>query len=86
MEMIKSAWQVMGREILNLFNRCKKERAFPKHWKEGRLVLLAKKDKSPRSDGAYQPICLLSCLGKIWERIILERLPRVMKAAEHHNQ
>ena len=54
-EMIKSVWQVMGREILNLFNRCKQERAFPRCCKEGRLVLLPKKVKDPRSGGTYRP-------------------------------
>lgn len=38
------------------------------------MVLALKKNKDPMVSSAYRPICLLSVLGKLYERLILNRL------------
>lgn len=60
--------------VLEYMNRCLREGRFPSRWKKGRLVLIPKPGKPPGTPGSYRPICLLDRLGKILERLILQRL------------
>ena len=61
----------MFRETLQ---RCINEGTFPDCWKRQQLVLLPKPGKDPGDPSAYRPICLLDTLGKLLERVILNRL------------
>jgi len=56
------------------FTLCLRESVFPSKWKVARLVLLRKKDKPEGEPSAYRPICLLDEQGKLFERVIVERL------------
>lgn len=47
---------------------------FPKKWKEANLVLLEKERKVGQAVPTYRPICLLNVLGKVYERLLNERL------------
>ena len=49
---------------------------FPSQWKRQKLVLLPKPGKPPGAPSSYRPICLLDTLGKLLERIILNRVTR----------
>ncbi|XP_055614802.1 uncharacterized protein LOC129761118 [Toxorhynchites rutilus septentrionalis] len=55
---------------------------FPDMWKKQRLVLLPKPGKPPGDPSSYRPICLLDTLGKLLEKIILNRLSRCTES-EH---
>ncbi|KAM7311019.1 uncharacterized protein ISCGN_007927 [Ixodes scapularis] len=46
----------------------------PESWKKSRLVPILKAGKSPLSLESYRPIALSSCIGKLMERMILNRL------------
>ncbi|KAM7290123.1 hypothetical protein ISCGN_026789 [Ixodes scapularis] len=46
----------------------------PESWKKSRLVPILKAGKSPLSLESYCPIALSSCIGKLMERMILNRL------------
>lgn len=50
------------------------EGCFPDSWKVQKLVLVPKPGKPPGDPASYRPICLLDTLGKLLERIILNRL------------
>lgn len=54
--------------------RCMNEKVFPDQWKRQKLVLLPKPGKSPGDPSAYRPICLLDTAGKLFEKVILNRL------------
>lgn len=54
--------------------KCMDEGRFPDRWKIQKLVLLPKPGKVPGEPGSFRPICLLDTLGKLLERIILNRL------------
>ncbi|XP_035232417.1 uncharacterized protein LOC118204200 [Stegodyphus dumicola] len=54
--------------FLQLFNLCFKFGTFPRCWKLGRVILL------PKPNGKLRPIVLLSVFGKVYEKIIVERL------------
>lgn len=62
------------------FTKCFKEGVFPIPWKKAGLVLIPKagSDFTARPLKA-RPICLLSVTGKIFERVIVERLMKWME-------
>jgi len=51
--------------LLKLFNW-----AIPRKWKEAIIISFLKFDKDP---GSYRPIAITSCIGKVMERIIMNR-------------
>ena len=51
-----------------------KEKTFPEVWKKQKLDLLPKPNKRHGDPSSYRPICLLDTAGKIFERIIYNRL------------
>lgn len=55
---------------------CLDEGVFPDAWKRQSLVLLPKAGKPPGDPSAYRPICLIDTVGKVLEKIILNRLSR----------
>jgi hypothetical protein len=60
--------------FLNTFNHCIETGNFPMAWKFATLVLLRKGDKPQNQTSSYRPICLLSCVGKLFERLLFNRL------------
>ncbi|KAJ0175991.1 hypothetical protein K1T71_008165 [Dendrolimus kikuchii] len=57
-----------------LFGACLEQGQFPQRWKTGKLVLLRKEGRPADSPSAYRPIVLLDEVGKLFERIIVDRL------------
>ena len=47
---------------------------FPAHWKVAKTILIPKAGKSPLNPNNYRPISLLSCVGKLFERVVGNRL------------
>lgn len=47
---------------------------FPKPWKSSRTIVIPKPKKSHTKPENYRPISLLSCVGKLFEKIIANRL------------
>lgn len=61
-------------QLRGLFTACFGQGQFPSVWKEGKLVLLRKEGRPADSPSAYRPIVLLDEAGKLFERIIADRL------------
>jgi len=59
--------------LAQLFNTCIDQQLWPKQWKKARVVAVHKKN-SRTCVNNYRPISLLSVVGKIYEKIICERL------------
>lgn len=57
-----------------IFNACMMISYFPVKWKIGKIIPIAKSNGDPTNPKSYRPISLLSNIGKIFERLILERL------------
>ncbi|CAH2227082.1 jg25023, partial [Pararge aegeria aegeria] len=69
----------MTREFLEarlreLFNQCILAGQFPKSWKEGLLCLIRKAGRPLDAPSAYRPIVLLNEVGKVFEKILADRL------------
>ncbi|NQY31519.1 MAG: reverse transcriptase family protein, partial [Flavobacteriaceae bacterium] len=60
--------------LLFIFNKSYTEGEFPKVWKTADIIPIFKTGKDPKNPINYRPISLLSCLGKLMEKIIYNRL------------
>jgi len=73
---LKTAIQENPDLFRTTLQKCINEGNFPDNWKRQKLVLLPKPGKSPGDAPAYRPICLLDTIGKLLERVILNRLTK----------
>ncbi|GBM11529.1 Retrovirus-related Pol polyprotein from type-1 retrotransposable element R1 [Araneus ventricosus] len=60
--------------LLDLYNKCLQLSCFPDCWKEAKLVLLSKPGKDQSLASSYRPICLLSGMSKVLEKLVTQRL------------
>ena len=60
--------------VLHLFNVLYAKDFVPNLWKEAIVIPLLKSGKPADTASSYRPISLTSCLGKLLERIITNRL------------
>lgn len=60
--------------LLNVYNKVWKERKIPKEWKLGIVVPIPKGGEDKHSPNNYRPITLLSCVGKLMEKMVNRRL------------
>ncbi|GBM44721.1 hypothetical protein AVEN_103186-1 [Araneus ventricosus] len=62
-------------ELLTTFrNKCPDLKKFPTPFKTGLIVLFLKKGKEKNSINSYRPISLLSIVGKLLEKLLLQRV------------
>lgn len=60
--------------ILNLYNNIFEKGVYPQHWKTALIIPIPKSNDELDQISGYRPISLLSCTGKILEKIIAKRL------------
>lgn len=60
--------------LVLVYNHCINIGYFPKGWKSSKVIPIIKPGKDPTNPDCYRPISLLSCLGKLFEIFVLERL------------
>lgn len=65
---------VIFRYFLYLFNSSYFHGVVPQFWKTAIVCPIPKPGKNPKSVLGYRPISLLSCVGKVMERVIKVRL------------
>ena len=65
--------------ILKLFNMCLKEGNIPATWKKSLITMILKGSKLASNANNYRPISLISCLSKLLERIIGQRLSGILE-------
>lgn len=73
-EIIKQFYNLIPKFFLELYNCCWRLQCIPYNWKRAEIVLLSKKDKNQESANAFRPICLINCIGKIFEKVIYHRI------------
>ena len=60
--------------LLKLFNMAWQQQKIPSKWKEAIIIPFPKINKDATDPGSYRPIALTSCIGKLLERIVVNRL------------
>lgn len=74
-EMVKLAYKKFPVPFKRCYNACPSNGVFPVRWKCVKLVLLYKRQSKPRDlPSSYNPISLLDGVGKVFERMLLNRL------------
>ena len=73
-KMIKNLSETNKTHLLHLFNSMLMSSYVPADWKQGTIIPLRKPGKPPEKPDSYRPVCLTSCLGKVMERIVNQRL------------
>uniref|UniRef100_A0A7I4Z0B0 Reverse transcriptase domain-containing protein n=1 Tax=Haemonchus contortus TaxID=6289 RepID=A0A7I4Z0B0_HAECO len=76
-EHLKSIPPVIIKTLARLFTRYLSECKVPMSWKTSKTVLLYKKG-DPDDIGKYRSICLLSVIYKLFIRVILNRIDRIL--------
>ena len=72
--MLKHLGSSARRTLLSIFNKSWHLGTIPKKWKEAHIQPILKKGKDRRKLDSYRPISLLSCVGKLLERVVNTRL------------
>jgi hypothetical protein len=69
--------------LTDIFNNCMNNLNFPTAWKTAHTVMIPKPGKSPNDPKSYRPISLLSITGKIFEKILTNRLQLTLESNNH---
>ena len=84
-EMLKTARDHLAPKLAELFNGCLRQGVFPTSWKVARLTaILKKKDLDPDDPKSYRPICLLTGVSKLLEKVLKSRIQSAYSL--HHSQ
>lgn len=76
---ILEAFKAEPQLFFNLYKKCWYERKFPKLWKQGALKILCKPGKDdPNDPKSYRPLTLLNEMGKVLEKIIIDKITNNM--------
>ena len=73
-EIIRQLPESVLETLLNIYNYIWEEEIFPVEWKMATIIPIPKPEKDPMICNNYRPIALTSCLCKIQEKMINERL------------
>ncbi|CAF2084855.1 unnamed protein product [Rotaria magnacalcarata] len=71
---LKNSSELLIQHLTKLFNQILKQGYIPTKWKTANIILIMKPKKDKQHPSSYRPISLLSCLGKLLEKIIKQRL------------
>ena len=66
--------------ILSLMNKCWRGSQLPRQWRTATIRTLLKDGKDPKMTTSYRPISLTSCLGKILEKIVADRMMYILES------
>ena len=76
---LKNYTKSLIQHLTNLFNSILNMGYIPNGWKKANIILLLKPNKDKQHPASYRPISLLSCLGKLLEKIIKQRLMIILE-------
>ena len=74
------------RHLLAVLNWSWRAGEVPASWRATEIVAIPKKGKPPTETGSYRPISLLSCIGKLAERLVQHRLQHWLERAGKLNR
>lgn len=65
-------------QITAIFNACLRLNIYPAQWKIAQIIMVPKPGKSPHEVSSYRPISLLPVMGKLLEKILLNRMRKYL--------
>lgn len=74
-EAVKIAVTEVPDAVLEVLNNLARDQSFPRVWKEASVILIWK-GKDTDKASSFRPICLISVIGKLYEKMIKNRLER----------
>ena len=83
---IKKCPEIVFQNLDILYNKCLKIGYFPKAWKQALGTMIPKPEKDKKITTNYRPISLLSCIGKLFEKIMANRMRRELENNNFFNQ
>ena len=72
-KMLKETAEVMAKPLSDIFNKSMEYGSFPSIWKRANVMPVFKKANRQIKEN-YRPISLLSCVGKVMERVVFTEL------------
>ena len=82
-QFLKSGGPSLNQRLLQIFNKCLDVGYFPPTWKHAVIRMIWKPGKDPSETRSYRPISLLPIPGKLFERVITQRLNRYLENNSH---
>lgn len=76
---LKKAPENILSDLISLYNTSLYSGQIPEKWKTGITCAIPKPGKDPTLVASYRPITMLSCIGKIMERVIQRRLDHYLE-------
>ena len=73
-DLLKKCPSILFLKLAIIYNVCLNIGYFPKSWKEAKITMLQKPGKDHSDPKGYRPISLLPVLGKVFEKILCQRL------------
>ena len=73
-KMLKNLPHHAKEHLVKIFNKFFKDTYFPPNWSKSIIIPIAKPGKDPNSPNSYRPIALTSCICKVFERLLNERI------------
>lgn len=65
----------MSKKIfVGIYNEFFRTQDFSEEWQRCKVVAILKPDKTPDESSSYRPICLLSCVRKVFEKMLQIRM------------
>jgi hypothetical protein len=66
--------------LLTLYNKIWSSHSFPSQWRSASVTAFLKPNKPPLEPSTYRPIALTSCMGKVLERIVNNRVVQYLES------
>ncbi|VVC28796.1 Hypothetical protein CINCED_3A025653 [Cinara cedri] len=68
--------------LTNIYNAVLRTEFVPEQWKRAEVIMLLKPGKPPEQASSYQPISLLPCMSKLFEKLLLKHLKPIIEAKQ----
>ena len=82
---IKKCPEIVFDYLKHIYNACLNIGYFPSKWKEALGTMIPKPGKDQKITTNFRPISLLSCIGKLFEKIIANRMKTHLEEQEFFN-